>query len=172
MSQTKLESMLNEHQQAVYRLAYYMLSDAEDAKDVAQEAFIRAWKKVRKIRSETARNWLLRTTHNLCIDRLRRRKFQGEWPEEAEAVFVADIPGPLETCLSHETRQLVREAIARLPLNLRTPVVLRDLEGLSYDEIAEMLSEPLGTVKSNICRGRRLLRKQLQPLLIESGEPC
>jgi len=165
MSQTKFESILQEHQASVYRLACYMLRDAEEAKDVTQETFIRAWKSIRKVRDETARGWLLKTASNLCIDHLRRQKFKAEMPEDYSEILVDMGSNPLENCLKREIQELVRDAIAHLPLTMRTPLILRDIEGLSYSEIAEMLQQPLGTVKSNICRGRRLLKKLLQPLL-------
>jgi RNA polymerase sigma-70 factor (ECF subfamily) len=165
MSQTKFESILQAHQTSVYRLAYYMLRDAEEAKDVTQLTFIRAWKSIHKLRNETVRAWLLKTANNLCIDHLRQRKFRGEMPEDYSAIFVDTSSNPLEDCLKGEIQALVREAIAQLPLTMRTPLILRDIEGLSYVEVAEMLQQPLGTVKSNICRGRRMLKKLLHPLL-------
>ena len=119
-------AILKRYQTQVYKLAIYMLNDEEEAKDVTQEAFLKAWRYFKTIRRETAKGWLLKTTTNRCIDRLRRRKFQYTWDEYndkesnmemGETVFVSidRAPGPLEQCLKQETRDLVQKAIAQLP---------------------------------------------------------
>ena len=178
-------AILKQYQTQVYKLAIYMLNDEEEAKDVTQEAFLKAWQVFETIRRKTAKAWLLKTATNLCIDRLRRRKFQyarsnarlrlsawDEYDNEDSDVEIGNkilgnidqSPGPLEQCLKQETRELVQEAIAQLPPAYRTVVVLRDLEELNYEEIAVMLELPIGTVKSNIFRGRRMLKKILRPM--------
>jgi RNA polymerase sigma-70 factor (ECF subfamily) len=152
-----------------------MLNDAEEAKDVTQEAFLKAWQFFETIRKETTKGWLLKTTTNLCIDRLRRRKFQYAWNEFnnedgdveiGSKIFevIDKTPGPLEQCLKQETRELVQKAIAQLPRDYRIAVVLRDIEELNYEDISVMLDLPIGTVKSNIFRGRRMLKKILRPM--------
>ncbi|HIE25985.1 TPA: sigma-70 family RNA polymerase sigma factor [Candidatus Poribacteria bacterium] len=159
----------------VGKFASYMLNDEEEAKDVTQEAFLKAWQVFEDIRRETAKAWLLKTATNLCIDRLRRRKFQSAWDEYNDEYSglkignkmfgtIDQTPDPLEQCLNQETRELVQKAIAQLPPAYRTAVVLRDLEELSYEEIAVMLNQPIGTVKSNVFRGRRMLKKILRPM--------
>jgi RNA polymerase sigma-70 factor (ECF subfamily) len=168
-------AILKRYQTQVYKLATYMLNDEEEAKDVTQEAFLKAWQVFETIRQKTAKAWLLKTATNLCIDRLRRRKFQSAWDEyDAEyseleignKMFgvIDQTPDPLEQCLNQETRELVQKAIAQLPPDYRIAVVLRDLEELSYEEIATMLNLSIGTVKSDIFRGRRMLKKILRPM--------
>jgi RNA polymerase sigma-70 factor (ECF subfamily) len=168
-------AILEQYQTQVYKLAIYMLDDEEEAKDVTQEAFLKAWRVFKTIRRKTAKAWLLKTTTNICIDRLRRRKFHCAWGEYNDEYSCLEVgnkifgtidqtPGPLEQCLNQETRELVQKAIAQLPPAYRIAVVLRDLEELSYEQIAEMLSLPLGTVKSDIFRGRRMLKKILRPM--------
>jgi len=168
-------AILKRYQTQVYKLAIYMLNDKEEAKDVTQEAFLKAWQVFETIRQKTAKAWLLKTATNLCIDRLRRRKFQCAWDEYDNEYSDVEIgnkilwaidqsPGPLEQCLKQETRELVQKAIAQLPSAYRTVVVLRDLEELNYEEIAVILDLPIGTVKSDIFRGRRMLKKILRPM--------
>jgi len=168
-------AILKQYQRQVYKLAIYMLNDEEEAKDVTQEAFLKAWQFFETIRKETTKAWLLKTTTNLCIDRLRRRKFQSAWNEFnnedgdveiGNKIFgvIDKTPGPLEQCLKQETRELVQKAIAQLPQDYRIAIVLRDIEELNYEDISVMLNLPIGTVKSNIFRGRRMLKKILRPM--------
>jgi len=168
-------AILEQYQTPVYKLAVYMLNDEEEAKDVTQEAFLKAWQVFKTIRLKTAKGWLLKTATNLCIDRLRRRKFQRAWDDgndEYSALEIKDgifgaidqTPGPLEQCLDQETREFVQKAVAQLPPDYRIAVVLRDLEELSYEEISTILNTPIGTVKSDIFRGRRMLKKILRPM--------
>jgi RNA polymerase sigma-70 factor (ECF subfamily) len=171
----QFSAILKQYQTQVYKLAIYMLDDEEEAKDVTQEAFLKAWRVFKTIRRKTVKAWLLKTATNLCIDRLRRRKFQCAWDGyddecshlgRGNKMFgtIDQTPGPLEQCLNQETRELVQKAIAQLPPAYRIAVVLRDLEDLSYEQIAEMLNLPIGTVKSDIFRGRRMLKKILRPM--------
>lgn len=161
---------MRQNQERVYRLAFHLLGSMEEAKDATQETFIKAWKKFDTLQWETSQAWLLKVTVNLCLDWLRRRKFRGHFPEaEGES---QDSPGyqlpdptsdPLEQCLDEEMRVKVRAAISSLAPKYRAVVILRDLEGLSYREIAEMLNLKISKVKSNLFRGRRELKEILRP---------
>ena len=160
--------LMQQNQERVYRLAFHLLGDAEEAKDATQETFVKAWNKFDMLRWETSRAWLLKITVNLCLDWLRRRKFRGSFPEEEsqdspEYQLPDPNPGPLEQCLDDEMQMKVREAISNLAPKYRAVVILRDLEGLSYREIAEMLSVKISKVKSNLFRGRRELKEILRP---------
>jgi len=166
--------LVGQHQACVYRHALYLLNDPDDAKDVTQETFIKAWHHAAQLRSETIRAWLLKCANNLSIDLLRRRKFQVPLAEaddeEIEALiharkepgeFPSFHPSPEELCLKRERQRLVKQAVAQLPLHFRTVVVMREIEGLSFEEIAETLNQPIGTVKSNAFRARKKLREML-----------
>ena len=166
--------LVRKHQAQIYQHAFYMLNDREDATDVAQEVFIKAWKQGGKLRVETIKSWLLKCAHNLSLDLLRRRRFQLPLAKaddteietlihggKENVAFQAPALSPEELCMKQERKQLVQQAIARLPLHFRTVVVMREIEGLSFEEIAETLHQPVGTVKSNTFRARKKLREML-----------
>lgn len=174
MSEDVFLELVQQHQVCIYQHALYLLSNQEDAKDVTQETFIKAWKHADNLRPETIRSWLLKCANNLSIDLLRRRKFQMPLAkadeEEIEtlihyqkenAPFQSPNPSPEELCMKRERQQLVQQAIAQLPLHFRTVVLMREIEGLSFEEIAETLNQPIGTVKSNAFRARKKLREML-----------
>ena len=154
--------LMRQNQERIYRLAFHLLGDAEEAKDATQETFVRAWKELDVLRAGTAQAWLLRITVNLCLDWLRRRKFKGdfsEWKNESQDSLEHQLPdprpNPLEQCLGREMQIKVREAISKLRPRFRAIVILRDLEGLSYQEIAQVLNIRVSKVKSDLFRGRR-----------------
>ena len=161
--------LMRQNQGSVYRLAFHLLGNGEEAKDATQETFLKAWRKFDKLRWETGQAWLLKITVNLCLDWLRRRRFRGDFPEEDESQNSIEYrlpdpnPDPLEQCLSEEVQTRVRKAISSLAPKYRAVLMLRDLEGLSYQEIAEMLSVKISKVKSNLFRGRRELKDILRP---------
>ena len=164
--------LMQQNQERVYRLAFHLLGNVEEAKDATQEAFIKAWKKLDTLHLGTRQAWLSKVTVNLCLDLLRRRKFRGDLPEERDETqdspdhqLPDSNPNPLEECLSEEMQKRVREAISRLRPPYRAAVILRDLEGLSYKEIAEMLNLEISKVKSNLFRGRRELKEILRPFI-------
>jgi len=162
-------TLMQQNQGRVYRLAFHLLGDAEEAKDATQETFVKAWKKFDMLRWETSQAWLLKITVNLCLDWLRRRKFRGDLPEKNESQDSLEYqlsdpnPDPLEQCLSREMQVKVREAVSSLAPKYRAVVTLRDIEGLSYQEIAEMLNVKISKVKSSLFRGRRELKEILRP---------
>jgi RNA polymerase sigma-70 factor (ECF subfamily) len=170
--------LVQQHQARIYQHAFYLLHDQDDARDVTQEAFIKAWKRTTELRPETFQSWLLKCANNLCIDLLRRRKFQVPLAtaddeeietlihyRQAENGFQSSHPLPEDLCIKQERQQLVQQAIGQLPFHFRTVVVMREIDGLSFEEIAETLNQPVGTVKSNVFRARKKLRGILRPLL-------
>ena len=167
-------NLVEQHQTQIYQYALYLLNNQEDAKDVTQETFIKAWNSNAELRPETVRSWLLKCTDNLCIDLLRRRRFQALLKTgDTEEIEMLDHyqhegtasessnPSPEECCIRRERQQLVQQAIAQLPLHFRTVVIMHEIHELSLDEIAETLNQPVGTVKSNMFRGKKRLRKIL-----------
>ena len=163
------------HQQAVYTLAYRMLGDPENAADVTQEALFAAFRGIASFRGGSFRAWLLRIASNACCDywrRSRRRPGEslealsepGESSDEGLAQQFADDErwNPETLALRGELQALIQAGLERLPLEQRVAVILSDIQGLSYDEIASATTSSLGTVKSRIARGRAQLRDYLQ----------
>lgn len=155
--------LMQQNQERVYRMAFHLLGDAEEAKDATQETFIKAWKNSGMMRCETSQAWLLKVAVNLCLDWLRRRKFRGEDRDESQDELPDPSLNPLEECLDDEIQTTVREAILKLKPKYRAVIILRYLEGISYQEIAEMLDMRVSKVKSDIFRGRRELKEILRP---------
>ena len=158
------------YENKVYTLALRMCANPEDARDVAQEAFLSAWKGLPSFRGEAGfATWLYRLTSNAAIDHLRKvRRQRGEVSLEDEAVALTAAsggPGPQEEAEGAELREAVSEAMGRLSDGHRQVLVLREMQDLSYEEISQVLEVDLGTVKSRISRARNALRK----ILLESG---
>jgi RNA polymerase sigma-70 factor (ECF subfamily) len=170
--------LVKQYQAQIYQHALYLLNNPDDAKDVTQETFIKAWNTNAELRLETIQSWLLKCANNLCIDLLRRRRFQvpltmGDTEEietlvhhqhESTASDSSNL-SPEELYIRQERQQLVRQAIAQLPLHFRTVVVMREIEELSFEVIAETLNQPVGTVKSNMFRAKKRLREILGSLM-------
>ena len=167
------EPLVEKYRQRVYRLAYNVLRDSEDAWDVAQEAFIRAYQAIGSFRGQAAfYTWLFRIVMNVAADRARQRAAQGrafgtERVEEGDwdRTLVDQGATPDDTAVRAEQRERIGRALATLPEHHRAIIMLSDLEGLSYREIAEVLAIPMGTVMSRLHNARKRLRAALGPLL-------
>ena len=171
------EAIVRAHQDRVYTFCARMLSDREDALDAAQEVFLSAWRNLAGFRGEAALStWLLRIAANRCLNRIRRRKSlaqrEAPWPEPfGEAVdgpvfqpagVEADRPDRLaESC---EMGEILVEALSRLDPGSRWMVLLSDVEGFTYEEIASLAEVPVGTVKSRLHRARMAMRRLLSPV--------
>lgn len=168
------EVLVERYRQRVWRLAYNVLRDGEEAWDVAQEAFIRAWQALGSFRGQSAfYTWLFRITMNLATDRARQRASRGRAfgaervPEEDwDRVMVDREATPVDIAVRAQDRERIQAALAALPEHHRTIIMLSDLEGLSYREIAEVLDIPMGTVMSRLHNARKRLREALGPLLL------
>jgi RNA polymerase sigma-70 factor (ECF subfamily) len=158
------------YQGQVFNLAYHIMHDPAAADDATQEAFISAYRALKKFRGGSFRSWLLRIVTNACYDELRRRKRRpkvswedfGEMDQEANPHLVDSGPKPEESVQQDELRALLERAIARLPEHQRTTLVLVDRLGLSYEEAAETMDVALGTVKSRLARARQEMQMLLQ----------
>ena len=156
------------HTAAVHRWMARSVGE-QDAEDMTQEVFLKAYRGLDRFRGDApARAWLAAIADNAVKNRYRslsrfRRIFSGADPSEIEAA--AEAADPEQTARSGESRRHVAEALRRIPAEFRMPVVLRDLEEWSYEEIAVSLAVPVGTVKSRIARGRGQLKAILLPLL-------
>jgi len=159
------EALVLEHQTVVYNLALRMTANPADAEDCAQEAFVKAYRSLSTFRGDASfSSWLYRLTTNVCLDLLRSRKRRGEvslTADDGEEDAELDIPDPADSperaAERRETRQTVREALEKLPPDFRAVLLLRELGGLSYEEIGEQMQLEVGTVKSRIFRARRKL---------------
>jgi RNA polymerase sigma-70 factor (ECF subfamily) len=158
----------------VYNLAYGILSDAADAADVTQEVFLCAFKGIRGFRrGSSLKTWLYRISVRQALNHRRwswrhhREQISIDAEEENDlSLHLTDAePSPYDQLAGREMQAVVRRALASIPTLFRGAVILRDLEGLSYEEISEVMEVSVGTVKSRILRGRRLLRDVLSPLM-------
>jgi RNA polymerase sigma-70 factor (ECF subfamily) len=158
------------HQDRVYELCLRMLNDREEALDVAQEVFVSLHGALAQFRGESRLStWIFKVAKNHCLNRLkylgrrqRHRTSELSDVDEGELSSHQDQPSPQEALLGKEQQQRVQAAIARLPEEQRLLVVLRDIEGLSYDEIVQVTDQPEGTVKSRLHRARASLALLLQ----------
>jgi RNA polymerase sigma-70 factor (ECF subfamily) len=167
------------YQNKVYNYICHMVGAGAEAEDLAQETFVRAYLSIHSFQSRASLNtWLFRIATNLCIDYLRRHKktkalttlLHREGSEEA-ALQERELPDerfePQRNLLSKELAEHLDRALQSLPEKLRTVMLLYDVEGLSYEEIAQIVDCPLGTVKSRLFHARAGLRAKLSPYLDE-----
>jgi RNA polymerase sigma-70 factor (ECF subfamily) len=165
--------LVERYQGLAYSVAYRTLNDAEAAADATQDAFLAAFSGLKGFRGGSFKAWLLRIVTNACFDagrRAQRRPSSSldhlieERGESASDRIVDTEPEPEGEALRAELVEDIQAALLQLPFDQRTAVVLSDLHGLSYDEIADATSVSLGTVKSRIARGRGKLRELLRPV--------
>jgi RNA polymerase sigma-70 factor (ECF subfamily) len=166
------EVLITEYQQPVYNLVMRLLSDPADACDVAQEVFLKVFRKIGAFRGDSSlKTWIYRIAVNEAYNyqrwfgRHRKQQVGLEGEEEGSLSYCDRLPdpgrSPFDATSDREQHKLVEDALARMNPSYRTAVVLRDIEEMSYEEIAEVLQVALGTVKSRIMRGREALRKEL-----------
>jgi RNA polymerase sigma-70 factor, ECF subfamily len=158
-------SLVEIHQRFVYNLALRALGDPGEAEDLAQEAFLRAWKGLPAFQGQAQfRTWLYRIVVNLCFNRLPglRRQLNELAVEDAEETLPEMDPGPLAGIEAAERRAFLQAQIAGLPEGYRVMLALRFQQDLPYEEIARLLEIPLGTVKTGIFRARSRLREALR----------
>ena len=151
------------HLDAAYNLARWLMRNEQDAQDAVQEAYLRAFRFFPNFRGGDARAWLLKIVRNSCYSWMRANRPLQDAAEFDENLFAPDIrsPNPEEVVLQNDSCTLVREALQKLPPNFREVIILRELEGLSYREIADVTGMPAGTVMSTLSRARGRLRQIL-----------
>lgn len=158
--------LIVQYQVPLYNMALRMVGGPDDAADITQEAFLRSWEKIRSLRDAPFKSWLFQIAANLCYDFFRRGRRYGVMPEDEHSSNVVGLgiatPDPQERAEANERNKLVRDSIAALDHDMRVAIILRDVNGMAYDEIAEVLRVPLGTVKSRIARARAQVQERLQ----------
>jgi len=161
--QTRYEQMLLPHLDAAYNLARWLTHDEHDAEDLVQEAYLRALKFFSSFHGDNGKVWLLTIVRNTCYSWLRRNRPDKLAESFDETVHSAadDLANPQRVLLQEEENQLFRDALQELPMEYREVLVLRELEGLTYREIAAVSGIALGTVMSRLARGRERLRQGL-----------
>jgi RNA polymerase sigma-70 factor, ECF subfamily len=179
-SETAFDWLVTHYHGPVYNLILSMLGDVADAADGTQEVFLKAFRGIRSFRQGSSlKTWLYRIAIREALNHKRwfKRHLQKNVSIDAEpeeghaAIEIKDLAAtPFELFAAHEIQAAVQSALQEIPEVFRSAVILRDLEGLSYEEIAEVLECSPGTVKSRILRGRRALKELLEPLLVDRSE--
>lgn len=182
-SDAAFEWLVTYYHAGVYNLVYGILSDAADAADVTQEVFLRAFRGIRGFRrGSSLKTWLYRISVRQALNHRRwcwrhhRQQISIDSDDDGNGCTLdlkGGEPTPFEQFASQEMQTTVRKALGDVPPLFRSAVILRDLEGLSYEEVAEVLDVSMGTVKSRILRGRRMLKDILAPVLrVAKTEPA
>lgn len=161
---TAFEMLFRKYNKLVYGIAYRMTNNKEDALDLTQDIFLNIYQNINKFKfKSTFSTWLYRISVNMCIDELRRRKKYNNASEtESQNQIEIDERTPEDYAISNERERLIKEAINSLNEKDRAIIVLRDIEGLSYNEIADVLKCSLGRVKSRIHEARKKLKVFLE----------
>jgi RNA polymerase sigma-70 factor (ECF subfamily) len=172
--QSAFRALVDETHGVAYRLALRMVGSNAEAEDVVQETYVRVWKGLSKIRDHGAvLGWICSVTRNVAVDRIRyqrRRKADSLDREVAEGMgplvdtIASDDSGPEEAASSEQFRSAVREMVASLKEKHRTVLLLREVDGMSYEELSEALGIPVGTVESRLHRARKELAGKLDRL--------
>jgi len=159
--------LLRRHEAKVFTMTLRMLGNREEALDAAQEVFLSVYRGLPRFQADARfTTWLYRVTVNRCRDALRRRStVKHTRPAPLAAEPPSSARGPDEAASATERSRLVARAVAELPGDSNEIVILCDLQGASYEEAAEVLGIPIGTVRSRLSRARSLLRERLAPIL-------
>ena len=159
------EALISLHSRGVYNLALGYTGRHHDAEEITQSVFVKVWKALPQFRGGSAfSTWLYRLTINACTDHYRReKKRQGDLSlDDPDLAPIRDTaPSPEEIILRREEQAILRKALAELPEPHRVVLILREMDGLDYKEIAQILEIEVGTVKSRLARARRALRDKL-----------
>jgi RNA polymerase sigma-70 factor (ECF subfamily) len=168
------DQLVRKYERSVFNTAYRLSGSYDDASDIAQEAFVRAWNNLKSFRGDAAfSTWLYRIVTNIFLDERKRKKNRQHRSLEEERdldessvtrQYEDPSPGPQDIAEGEERRRILEQAISSLPDNQKAMVVLYHTQGLAYEEIAEITGLPMGTVKSRLNRARLALRDRLGPV--------
>ena len=165
-------TLILHYQDSVYNTALRILGDEDQAADAAQEAFISAFKSINSFRGGSFKAWLMRTVTNACYDELRRQKRRPTTPLEPDTEDGEEMDSPrwladpsmtpAQKSEADELEHAIQHCLNNLPLEFKTVVVMADIQGMDYTEVATSVRVPLGTIKSRLARARLRLRECLQ----------
>ena len=174
------EELVLQHEKMIYNLAFRMMNHSEDARDISQEVFLKAYRSLSNFDERSAfSTWLYRITHNTCIDEMRKRKGKQNYSLEEELEneegsvqrqVADDGDTPEEKLLREEQKSEIVQALNTLSEEHKAAIILRDVKGMSYEEIAEILEISLGTVKSRISRARNQCKAEILKIREQSGK--
>lgn len=158
---TAFPILVRRHKEKVRNIIYITMNNSASVDDIAQDVFITVYRNLKHFRFEAQfTTWLYRITVNRCKDYLRKVNVRKIFFPAEDGMEVSDYYNPAE---NNDISKIVMDAISRLPIKLRMPLIMKDIEGFSYQEISESLDCEMGTVKSRIFRGREKLKEILQP---------
>ena len=156
-------TLLKRHKEKIRNLIYITLGRPDDVDDIAQEVFITVFRKLSSFRYESQfSTWLYRITINKCRDHIRKNKIRSFFTPISQDDYIS--VGAVHTDSGFDVQEIVRKSIAKLPEKYRIPLILRDFDGLNYQQIAETLDTEVGTIKSRIFRAREALKVMLEPM--------
>jgi len=168
LSSVKFDFLIKQHKNRIFNYAIFMMKNKMDAEDITQEVLIRTWKNINNFNFNAAKGWMMRTTHNLCIDYLRKNKslnyremqIDEEYQKEIVDSDMESNPEQFADKIISDSE--IKEAIEKLSERLKSVFVLYELEQFKYKEISKILDIPLNTVKVNILRARKQLQNELK----------
>lgn len=159
--QGSFSEIVNRYKKLIYSVVYNMIPDKQDVYDISQEVFMRIYKSLHKYNPEYKfSTWSVKITTNLCLDMLRKKKLDSLPLDEIAGVANSSLT-PEEIYIKKERAVRIHEAIDELPEKYRMPIILFHQQGLSYEEITEVLSEPMTIIKNRLYRARAMLRQKL-----------
>ncbi len=168
MKQLQYTKIVNKYKNSIFNQAYYFIGNRPDAEDITQEVLIKLWHNLHQVKTKAVKAWIFKVTRNTCIDYARKRKAHISISinnnDEKVSVMenLADLnPNPEQKAISNDITEQIKQFINRLPEKIRSVVIMRDIQDLKYDFIAETIGTPVNSVKTYLHRGRKLLLKQL-----------
>jgi len=162
------DKLVSTHQERVYALAYRMLGNPEDAADVQQETFVRAWNSLTKFRGDAEfSTWLHRIAVNICLSMRKRREFTVSEPMFEDCIRLSAEPVGVATLEATETAIALRKVMAAIPAHYRALLVLREIEGRCFEEVARILGCSEQSARTRASKARKLLRDRMRPYLGE-----
>ena len=174
MTDTKYNFLVQQYKNRIYSYSIYLLKNRMDADDVTQEVLIKIWKNIGEFNILTAKTWIMKTTHNLCIDYLRKRNLDlAKNPFSVDDVsdFIEnkDEQNPMFEVEGKMTDNRIKESVKMLPENLRSVFVLYEIQGMKYKEISKTLEMPINSVKVYLMRARKQLQTKLSEIKLQEA---
>ena len=169
MKQQQFKKIVNNNKDLIYNQAFYFSANKEDAEDITQEVLIKLWHNINYIKPASLKAWILKVTHNLCIDYSRKKKeqiitkYSGDTSQSDIFETLVDLQSnPERETINKDLMEKIIHVINQLPEKIKSIVILRDIQDLKYELIAETVELPLNSVKVYLHRGRKILIKNLK----------